>query len=168
MNPTTGPVCALVLLCCGTPTQVEALHTAAAVPLATALGLRLGAALPLDPDPLGHGALGALEAGTLVPLLRDPGQGLAGGGHWAETLGAWRQQCVLLVSTDQLDSGVAAATTALLQQWQVPLLGLVQGPGPWDGEARRADRLPWLGGLGLPELALAATLRWRQLEAQRS
>ena len=75
---------------------------------------------------------------------------------------------VLLVSTDQLDSGVAAATTALLQQWQVPLLGLVQGPGPWDGEARRADRLPWLGGLGLPELALAATLRWRQLEAQRS
>jgi hypothetical protein len=67
---------------------------------------------------------------------------------------------------------------ALLHQWQVPLAGLVQWGGAWDGEVRRGDGLPWLGWLvpeaGVPEggepddaepgqLARALERRWRQI-----
>lgn len=54
--------------------------------------------------------------------------------------------------------------TALLLQWRVPLLGLVQADGPWEPAARRADGLPWLGGLDQAEqLALALELSWRRI-----
>jgi hypothetical protein len=96
---------------------------------------------------------------------------MADGAHWAELLGAWRQPCVLLVGVEQLDSGVAAATTALLRQWQVPLLGLVQWQAPWNPQARLADQLPWLGWLdgleqGADDLALAADQRALVLHSQ--
>jgi hypothetical protein len=171
MLETTGPVHALVLLSCGTPPQIGALQAAAAPPLAQALDLQLAHALPTAPGPQAHSALAALTAGTLVPVPQDPGRTTADGGHWAELLGAWRQPCLLLISAEQLDSGVAAATTALLQQWQVPLLGLVQWQGSWDQQARLADQLPWLGCLGGREaqpaaVALAAARRGLQLQAQ--
>ncbi|MFM1811871.1 MAG: hypothetical protein RLZZ336_809 [Cyanobacteriota bacterium] len=171
MLQTTGPVPALVLLSCGTPHQIGALQAAAAPPLAQTLQRQLASALPATPAPQAHGALAALAAGTLVPVPQDPGQTTADGCHWAELLGAWRQPSLLLISADQLDSGVAAATTALLQQWQVPLLGLVQWQGSWDQQARLADQLPWLGCLGGPEaqadaVALAAARRTQQLQAQ--
>jgi hypothetical protein len=172
---------ALVLLACGTPAKVAArLHKAAPV-LAEALGLALAPSLdPADPQ----GALAALSdlvAGAggspsrLAPLPRDPGQGLAGGGHWAEALGAWRQPALLLFSAKQLNSGLPAAATALLERWQVPCAGLVQWGGRWQAGGRRADALPWLGGLQLDGAAEAAdplllrralALRWQQLEGR--
>jgi hypothetical protein len=162
---------ALVLLACGTPPQVTALQAAVGPAVAEALQRHLVAALPVEPGPQAHAALAELPPNALVPLPQDPGRTAADGSHWAELLGAWRQPCLLLISADQLDSGVAAATTALLQQWQVPLLGLVQWQGSWDRGARLADRLPWLGVLGGPEadadaLALAAARRMQQLQAQ--
>ena len=42
-------------------------------------------------------------------------------------------------------SGAAAAYAALCRELQVPLLGLVQLQGPWNGPARRRDNLSWLG-----------------------
>ena len=105
----------------------------------------------------------------LVPLPIDPGLPLEGGaGHWAEALGAWRQPALLLLAGEQLNSGLPAAMTALLLQWRVPLLGLVQADGPWEAPARRGDGLPWLGNLDGAEgldLALALELRWRQIGA---
>ena len=171
MLQTTGPVPALVLLGCGTPPQIGALQAAAAPALAQMLQRQLASALPAEPGPQAHSALAALAANALVPLPQDPGRTMADGCHWAELLGAWRQPCLLLINAQQLDSGVAAATTALLQQWQVPLLGLVQWQGSWDRRARLADRLPWLGSLGGPEadadaVALAAARRAQQLQAQ--
>ena len=171
MLPTTGPGPALVLLACGTPPQICGLQAAAAASVARALQRQLAGALPAQPGPAAHNALAELAPGTLVPLPQDPGHTSADGSHWAELLGAWRQPCLLLISAAQLDSGVAAAAHALLLHWQVPLLGLVQWQGPWDQQARLADRLPWLGCLGGPEaeaavVALAAAQRTRQLQAQ--
>jgi hypothetical protein len=50
----------------------------------------------------------------------------------------------------------------------VPLAGLVQWGGAWDGDARRGDGLPWLGRLTPEryepgELALALARRWCQI-----
>jgi hypothetical protein len=134
----------------------------------------------------GPGGLGLLEI--------DPGLSLPAGGSWVEALGAWRQPCVLVIAADQLGCGWPAAGTALLQRWGVPLLGLLQWGGAWDGPARRRDALPWLGmaaepgdrgagdsgagesgagdsGAGgddsvAPEAALALVLkrRWQQLD----
>ena len=36
---------------------------------------------------------------------------------------------------------------ALLKNWQVPLVGLVQWGEPWASAERRRDGLPWLGAL---------------------
>ena len=73
---------------------------------------------------------------------------------------------MLLLAGEQLNSGLPAAMTALLLQWRVPLLGLVQADGPWEAPARRGDGLPWLGNLdGAEGLALALELRWRQIGA---
>ena len=171
MLQTTGPLPALVLLACGTTPQISGLQAAAAPPLAKALQLQLGPALPAGPAPQAQASLAALPCGVLAPLTQDPGLALADGGHWAERLGAWRQPCLLLIRGEQLDSGVAAATTALLRQWQVPLLGLVQWQGPWTPQARLADQLPWLGwldecGQGADALALAARQRARLLHNQ--
>ena len=154
---------ALVLLSCGQRHQIEALHNEAGGPLARVLGLEL--APPLSGDPL---AMQTPAAGLLHPLPLDPGLALADGSHWAEILGAWRQPSLVLLHADQNGSGTAAAVTALLQQWQVPLLGLVQWGQSWDAHQRRADGLPWLGWLdaggGAAELAVLARLRANQLE----
>lgn len=85
--------------------------------------------------------------GWLASLPMDPGQALPDGSTWAEALGAWHQPTLLMIGAQQHASGVAASTTALLRQWRVPLLGLVQWGGPWNGELRRRDGLPWLGRL---------------------
>ena len=87
------------------------------------------------------------DGGWLASLPMDPGQALTDGSTWAEALGAWHQPTLLLICAQQHSSGVAASTTALLRQWQVPLLGLLQWGGPWNGELRRRDGLPWLGRL---------------------
>ena len=112
-------------------------------------------------------ALENLASGSLKPLPLDPGLLLDGGHHWAETLGAWRQPCLMLLAAEQLNSGQPAASVALLAQWQVPLVGLVQADGRWQEQAHRREPLPWLGGLGgdLDALAAATTLRWQQLNA---
>jgi hypothetical protein len=70
-----------------------------------------------------------------------------------------------------------AAATALLRQWQVPLLGLMQWGGTWQADERLRDGLPWLGRLspenggdagmeceGERALAAAVALRWSQLD----
>ncbi|MFM9046920.1 MAG: hypothetical protein ACKOOH_04560, partial [Cyanobium sp.] len=67
--------------------------------------------------------------GWLASLPLDPGQALPDGSTWAEALGAWRQPTVVIISGQQLSSGAAASSTALLRQWRVPLLGLVQAGG---------------------------------------
>ena len=109
------------------------------------LGLEL-AVLPANEPP--HQALARLRSGgsgCLAALPCDPGLPLEAGGSWAEALGAWCQPVLLLVPADQLASGLPAAGAALLRQWGVPLVGLLQWDGPWNPEARRADGLPWLG-----------------------
>jgi hypothetical protein len=83
----------------------------------------------------------------LLGLPLDPGLPLAGGGHWAEALGAWRQPALLVFSAEQLQTGVPAAMTSLLKNWQVPLVGLVQWGEPWASAERCRDGLPWLGAL---------------------
>ena len=167
MTPSCG---CLVLLGCGKAEQIALVQQQAAPALASGLGLGLAAPLPACSDGLAAMAapLASLQDGTLTPLPLDPGQIQADGSHWAEALGAWRQPCLLLLTADQLDGGLPAAATALLQHWHVPLLGLVQWGGPWQAPLRRHDRLPWLGELtGDPE-ALAATAgqRWPVLAAE--
>ncbi len=120
-------------------------------------------------------------AGWLAGLEIDVGVALAEGRCWAEALGAWRQPAVLVIPTAQLSSGLPAAASALLRQWQVPLVGLLQWGGVWQAEARQRDGLPWLGLLAENErrdlggdcalnddngqvLAAALALRWRQLQ----
>ncbi|MFM7641067.1 MAG: hypothetical protein ACKO45_05900 [Cyanobium sp.] len=112
------------------------------------------------------------QTGWLASLPLDPGQALADGSNWAEALGAWHQPTLLVVAASQHPSGVAASTTALLRQWQVPLLGLVQWGGAWNRDLRRRDGLPWLGRLedaaaeGDSDSPLAALLtrRWALLD----
>jgi hypothetical protein len=171
---------ALVLLAVGSPAKVGSRLRKAAPALAAALNLPL--ALPLEPaDP--QIALAGLAAPgpLLVPLPRDPGHGLPAGGHWAAALGAWRQPVLVLFTAKQLESGTPAATTALLERWQVPCAGLLQWGGHWRAGCRRRDALPWLGGVGLaadpqqpdpPEagedaaLRQALALRWAQVQAR--
>lgn len=152
---------ALVLLSCGDNSQIAALQAAAAAPLAQTLGLTLQPALV---------TLQTLPEHSLFPLGTDPGTPLQATGHWAERLGAARQCCLLLLDAEQAAGGLPAAATALLQQWRVPLVGLVQWGQPWLEPARRRDGLPWLGWLDASAasdeariaLALAAQLRWQQ------
>jgi hypothetical protein len=125
---------------------------------------------------LGHQAE-ACGGGWLAGLESDVGLSLADGRCWAEALGAWRQPVVLVIASHQLYSGVPAAATALLRQWQVPLLGLLQWGGVWQAGERQREGLPWLGLLepedrsdaapaddSGPALATAVALRWSQLE----
>lgn len=108
-----------------------------------------------------HGQLSQLQAsaeGWLASLPLDPGQSLEDGGTWAEALGAWRQPTLLIIRGQQLQSGAAAATIALLQQWRVPVLGVLQWGGSWSAEGRRRDGLPWLGRL--EEAAVADDDGW--------
>ncbi len=171
----------LLLVGLGTPSELTTLAVAAA---------RLAAAADLtlrcldrweDPD----AALGALAAGGsaggpartgrwLGALPLDPGLPLAAGGSWAEALGAWRQPALLVVRGEQIATGLPAAGTALLQRWQVPLVGLVQAGGDWSPGQRRRDGLPWLGWLpaegdadpeALQELLAVLQRRWRWIAA---
>ena len=102
-------------------------------------------------------------------------------------LGAWRQPSLLVLDHIQLATGLPAAGTALLQRWQVPLVGLIQWGGPWNPVARRQDGLPWLGclagqpaeqpaeqvdssGVALTEVedeTLGLRLRWRWAQLDR-
>jgi hypothetical protein len=166
----------LVLVAHGPAELVRGLLEQAAPELAAALALPWAGFLDVA-EP--HAALAELPAG-LVALPQDPGRSLAAGGHWAEALGAWRQPAVVVLSVDQVESGWAAASAALLTQQAVPLLGLVQWGGPWDAPLRRREQLPWLGWL-TPEqagfdgdaaglrLALrqALGLRWHALAADQ-
>jgi hypothetical protein len=112
------------------------------------------------------------EGGWLASLPLDPGQALADGSNWAEARGAWHQPSLVIIAASQHSSGVAASATALLRQWQVPLLGLVQWGGAWNRDLRRRDGLPWLGRLedatteGDADSPLAALLirRWALLD----
>jgi hypothetical protein len=126
---------------------------------------------------LGGGRSSRCPPAWLAGLPLDPGLPLADGGSWAEALGAWRQPTALVLDADQLATGSPAAFTALLRQWKVPLLGLIQWGGPWDPDARRHDGLPWLGALtrepgqaaagpsGEPDALLAClALSWAQLD----
>jgi len=101
---------------------------------------------PADPHrQLRH--LQSTPGGWLASLPLDPGQALKDGSTWAEALGAWCQPALVIIGAPQLSSGAAASTTALLRQWHVPLLGLLQWGGSWKAENRRRDGLPWLGRL---------------------
>ncbi len=148
----------LVVLSAGPAAQVKALHGDLAEPLARALqwtwddrwqhlgpGDDPNSALQQLQPPIGEPAPGPRPALLGLPL--DPGLPLVCGGHWAEALGAWRQPAVLVFSADQLESGLPAAMTSLLKNWQVPLVGLVQWGEPWASAERRRDGLPWLGAL---------------------
>ena len=147
------PLPTLVLLTLGTsqdptgPTQLLPV-------VANRLGGLTGLPLASIPDPSAAASalarLTAEPAPWLAPLPLDPGLWLPGG-SWAEALGAWRQPSLLAFSASQLATGMPAAATALLQRWNVPLAGLIQWEGSWDGASRRADGLPWLGRLG-PEV----------------
>jgi hypothetical protein len=127
---------------------------------------------------LGVGRTSRCPPAWLVALPIDPGLPLQEGGSWVEALGAWRQPTALVLPADQLATGLPAAGTALLRQWSVPLLGLIQWGGRWDPEARRRDGLPWLGALaadafppgtepGSEDLDLLACLgrRWSLLDS---
>jgi hypothetical protein len=137
----------VVLLAAGPAEAMAGLQGQVAPALAAALGLPLLAPLnPFAPD----AALASMGDGPpgLAPLPRDPGLPLSDGRHWAAVLGAWRQPALLLLAAEQLDTGLPAALTALLAQWQVPCLGMVQWGGNWQPEQRRLEGLPWLGALG--------------------
>lgn len=131
---------------------------------------------PVDPD-AALAVLAASPGAWLAPLTLDPGLALPRG-SWAEALGAWRQPVLLLVGSAQPSTGLPAAATALLLQRGVPLVGLIQWGGAWDGEERRRDGLPWLGWLdaqataapgsaiddGEAVLLAALELRWRRIQ----
>lgn len=115
--------------------------------LAARLGLPARLLAGADPD-AALAALAAEPAGWLASLAEDPGGWQAWGGSWAQVLGAWRQPCLLLLPPPAVGSGLPAAYTALLEHHGVPLVGLLQLDGTWDGPLRAAEGLPWLGRLG--------------------
>lgn len=172
-GPAATPA-SLVVLAHGPAWQVRALLEQAGPQLAAALALPWAGVLDAaEPS----AALAHLPAG-LAGLPQDPGRSLETGGHWAELLGAWRQPVVVLLTAEQVEWGQAAASTALLTQQAVPLLGLVQWGEPWSGERRRREGLPWLGWLAAPWVAgadpgqglglrEAARQRWARLAADR-
>ncbi len=140
------PPLRLVLLSPG-PAAVSATDLGrAAARLAARLALPARRLDGADPD-AALAALAAEPAGWLASLAEDPGGWQAWGGSWAQVLGSWRQPCVLLLPTLPAGSGLPAAYTALLERHGVPLLGLLQLGGAWDGTLRAAEGLPWLGRL---------------------
>ena len=154
-GPSAGSGAGVILAAAGRRDRIVTLQRQAAPRLATLFSLVVrdlsdgcdpAAALTSlhsgDPVPPGD-----RSAPWLAPLSLDPGVTLAGGGTWAEALGAWRQPTVAVLHHDQLESGRPAALAALLMRWQVPLLGLIQWGGLWEPHARRCDGLPWLGSV---------------------
>lgn len=160
-----GSAGCLVLLGHGPADQVRELLRQAGPPLAAALALPWADWLdPAEPE----SALARPRPG-LVGLPVDPGQSLPHGGNWAEALAAHRQPVLVLLSAVQVAWGLGAASAALMAQQRVPLLGLGQWGGRWDGELRRREPLPWLGWLGEeagmdaePARHFALAVRFRQ------
>jgi hypothetical protein len=157
---THNPLPALVLLTLGATQDPNG--PAQLLPaVATRLGALTGLPLATISDPSRAAAslaqLTAQPEPWLAPLPLDPGLWLPGG-SWAEALGAWRQPCLLAFASSQLATGLPAAATALLERWSVPLVGLIQWEGEWDGACRRADGLPWLGRLGADAPGEAAAM----------
>lgn len=152
--PVPGPP-QLVLVALGPVADLVVLQQRAAPRLARLAGLPLRPIVDVDDPDRALAALAAGEGpspppaahGWLAPLPLDPGLPLARGGNWALALAAWRQPTVLLVDGTQPASGLAAAATALLREARVPLLGLIQWSGCWEGSERHLDGLPWLGWL---------------------
>ena len=70
-----------------------------------------------------------------------------GDASWLQALADWRQPVLLLTIADSDGAipGTAPAYAALCRELHVPLLGLVQLQGRWNGPARRKDGLNWLG-----------------------
>ena len=64
---------------------------------------------------------------------------------WAEAVAAWRLPTLLLIPAGERLRAEAALHYALLQQQQVPVLGLLQVGEPWHPADRQGDALPWLG-----------------------
>ena len=84
----------------------------------------------------------------LVRLSGDAAQPTPeGDASWLQALADWRQTVLLLTTSDGDGAipGTAPAYAALCRELHVPLLGLVQLQGPWNGPARRRDGLSWLG-----------------------
>lgn len=178
-----APLPRLVLVALGSndaPSGPAQLLPAVASRLALLTGLGTCPIATIERPEIALAELLGQPGGWLAPLPLDPGLPLDHG-CWAEALGAWRQPTVLVVEAPQLATGLPAAATALLERWGVPLVGLIQWGGPWDGERRRRDGLPWLGWLDPfaveppaspcptePEGMLLAALgrRWRRLIEQ--
>jgi len=137
----------------------------AAPELARRLGVALVELSADEPPPQALARLRTADSPWVAALPCDPGLPLEAGGSWAEALGAWCQPALLLVPADQLGTGLPAAATALLRQWGVPLVGLLQWDGPWNPERRRADGLPWLGAATELEAGELQLLVARRLQA---
>ena len=116
----------------------EALAKACKCPLTTvASGASPAAVLQNNPAATG-----------LVRLSGDAARSTPqGDASWLQALADWRQTVLLLTTADSDGAipGTAAAYAALCRELQVPMLGLVQLQGPWNGAARRRDGLSWVG-----------------------
>ena len=89
-----------------------------------------------------------LSATGLVRLSGDAARPTPQGDNsWLQSLADWRQTVLLLTTADHDGAipGMAPAYAALCRELHVPLLGLVQLEGNWNGPARRRDGLSWLG-----------------------
>ena len=107
---------------------------------------------PLITVASGASAAGILQnnpaATGLVRLSGDAARPTPqGDASWLQTLADWRQTVLLLTTADSDGAipGMAPAYAALCRELRVPLLGLVQLHGHWNGPARRRDGLSWLG-----------------------
>ena len=86
--------------------------------------LNLGSQRWLKPDSL----IQDLAPGGERLLLLSDGAELV---DWAEAVAAWRLPTLLLIPAGERLQAEAALYYALLQQQQVPVLGLLQGGAPW-------------------------------------
>ncbi|WP_413297327.1 hypothetical protein [Synechococcus sp. MIT S9452] len=102
-------------------------------------------------DQLKWGPQRWLEAGSTIQNLAPKGERLlllSAGAElvdWAEAVAAWRLPTLLLIPAGERLRAEAALHYALLQQQQVPVLGLLQVGEPWHPADRQGDALPWLG-----------------------
>lgn len=137
----------------------ELLMRRGATTLADGLGMPL---ISLAVGDAPHAALQTLsvQPPSLVRLCGDPGRLGADGQSWLDAMGAWRMPTLLLASPlgDGAMPGTVPAYLALCESRRIPLLGLVQLGGDWQGQERRRDGLPWCGWLAegsQPEAAMA-------------
>ena len=100
--------------------------------------LHLGPQRWLKPD----STIQDLAPGTERLLLLSDGAELV---DWVEAVAAWRLPTLLLIPAGERLRAEAALHYALLQQQQVPVLGLLQVGEPWHPADRQGDALPWLG-----------------------